>query len=183
MDKANPATVSSFRLDKYTVTVGRFRQFVSAWNGGWTPTAASGKHTHLNSGQGLANNGPHGGFEPGWITTDNSKISLTTANFTSCTGSNLTNDFQLIAYSSDTWTDTPTTQENLPMVCVNWYEAYAFCIWDGGFLPSEAEWEYAAAGGSEQRKYPWGSTDPGLASRYAIYNCDYPMPSVVCTDV
>ncbi|MGO9835775.1 MAG: SUMF1/EgtB/PvdO family nonheme iron enzyme [Polyangiaceae bacterium] len=32
--------------------------------------------------------------------------------------------------------------------CVNWYESYTFCIWDGGFLPSEAEWEYAAGGGS-----------------------------------
>ncbi len=32
------------------------------------------------------------------------------------------------------------------MVCVNWHEAYAFCIWDGGVLLSEAEWEYAAAG-------------------------------------
>jgi sulfatase modifying factor 1 len=183
MGEADPATVSSFRLDKYDVTVGRFRQFVSAWNGGWMPTAGSGKHTHLNGGQGLTNNGPQGGYEPGWVTADNSNIALTTANLTSCMGSNLTNDFKLIPYSSNTWTDTPTTQENLPMVCVNWYEAYAFCIWDGDFLPSEAEWEYAAAGGNQQREYPWGPTDPGRANRYAIYNCDYPMPSVVCTDV
>jgi sulfatase modifying factor 1 len=35
---------------------------------------------------------------------------------------------------------------------------FAFCIWDGGFLPSEAEWNYAATGGSEQRVYPW--SDP-----------------------
>jgi formylglycine-generating enzyme required for sulfatase activity len=62
---------------------------------------------------------------------------------------------------------------------VNWYEAYAFCIWDGGFLPSHDEWEYAAAGGSQQREYPWGSTPPGAANQYAIYadstgNCYYP---------
>jgi formylglycine-generating enzyme required for sulfatase activity len=50
---------------------------------------------------------------------------------------------------------------------VNWYEAYAFCIWDGGFLPSEAEWEYAAAGGSQQRQYPWGSHAPGTDNQYA----------------
>ena len=49
------------------------------------------------------------------------------------------------------------------MNCVNWFEAYAFCIWDGGFLPSDTEWEYAAAGGSLQREYPWGSTAPGTA--------------------
>jgi sulfatase modifying factor 1 len=66
------------------------------------------------------------------------------------------------------------SQENLPIDCVNWYEAYAFCIWDGGFLPSQAEEEYAASGGSEQREYPWGSTDPGQLSEYAIYGCLYP---------
>ncbi len=38
---ADPASVSAFRLDKYEVTVGRFRQFVTAWNGGhgWVPAA------------------------------------------------------------------------------------------------------------------------------------------------
>ena len=29
--EAHPATVSNFRLDKYLVTVGRFRRFVEAW--------------------------------------------------------------------------------------------------------------------------------------------------------
>jgi formylglycine-generating enzyme required for sulfatase activity len=66
------------------------------------------------------------------------------------------------------------------MNCVTWYEAYAFCIWDGGFLPSQAEWEYAAAGGSEQRLYPWGSMDPGTENRYAIYGCYYPSGSAEC---
>ncbi len=41
------------------------------------------------------------------------------------------------------------------------------------FLPSESEWEYAAAGGGEQRAYPWGSTDPGADNLYAIYGCHY----------
>jgi formylglycine-generating enzyme required for sulfatase activity len=84
-----------------------------------------------------------------------------------------------------TWTETAGSQENLPINCVNWYEAYAFCIWDGGFLPSEAEWEYVAAGGSQQLEYPWGSTDPGTGNQYAIYNCDYPNGSGygTCTGV
>ena len=64
--------------------------------------------------------------------------------------------------------------ETLPMNCINWYDAYAFCIWDGGFLASEAEFGFAAAGGADQREYPWGSMDPGTANTYAITNCYYP---------
>jgi formylglycine-generating enzyme required for sulfatase activity len=70
----------------------------------------------------------------------------------------------------DTWTSSVGAHEDLPIGCVNWFEAYAFCIWDGGFLPSEAEWEYAAAGGSEQRDFPWGPTLPGTVNMYAIYD-------------
>jgi formylglycine-generating enzyme required for sulfatase activity len=156
--EADPATVSSFRLDKYDVTVGRFRQFVSAWNAGWSPTAGSGKHTHLNGGLGLANSGVTGTYEPGWIASDTNNVAPTDANL-GCSDAGF----------SATWTSTAGTHENLPMNCTNWWEAYAFCIWDGGFLPTNAEWRYAAAGGTQQREYPWGSTDPGTGSQYAIY--------------
>ncbi len=60
-----------------------------------------------------------------------------------------------------TWTDSPGANENRPMVCITWYEAMAFCAWDGGFLPTEAESMYAASGGNLQRAYPW-SSPPGL---------------------
>jgi sulfatase modifying factor 1 len=59
-DEADPATVSSFRLDEFDVTVGRFRQFVNAWNGAWLPAPGSGKHGHLNGGLGLARAVLHG---------------------------------------------------------------------------------------------------------------------------
>jgi formylglycine-generating enzyme required for sulfatase activity len=162
-----PATVSSYRLDKYLVTVGRFRQFVNSVlppNGGtgWLPAKGSGKHTHLNGGEGLVDVGAPSEagpvYESGWVMSDDGNIAPTNTNLASCS-----------PYS--TWTNSVGSQENLPVNCVNWYEAYAFCIWDGGFLPSEAEWEYAAAGGSQQREYPWGSTPSGnsVGYQYAIY--------------
>lgn len=164
-DLAALATVSSFRLDKYDVTVGRFRQFVSAWNGGsgWLPPMGSGKHIHLNGGQGLTNSASAGTYETGWLASDDSNVSPT-------------NEYLGCDPAWDTWTDSPGGHENLPIICVNWWESYAFCIWDGGFLPSEAEWEYAAAGGSQQREYPWGSAAPGTGNQYAIYDCYYDPP-------
>src|SRR5690606_23579495 len=59
--------------------------------------------------------------------------------------------------TNQTWTPTIGANENRPISSVNWYQSYAFCIWDGGFLPSEAEWNYAAAGGTERGYYPWSS--------------------------
>jgi formylglycine-generating enzyme required for sulfatase activity len=58
-----------------------------------------------------------------------------------------------------TWTDSPMSTDNLPINMVTWYESLAFCAWDQGWLVTEAEWNYAAAGGGEQRVFPW-STDP-----------------------
>ncbi len=59
------ATVSSYRLDKYEVTVGRFRAFVDGWVGNWCPAAGAGKHTHLNGGAGLVNSGAGGRLRAG----------------------------------------------------------------------------------------------------------------------
>ena len=166
--KADPATVSPFRLDKYEITVGRFRQYVKYLSSGGSPPAAgSGKHTHLNGGKGLADSGNSGAFEPGWDAAWNSNIA-------SGAGAAAQWNTQLRCNKYGTWTDDPGANELLPLTCLNWWESHAFCIWDGGFLPSEAEWRFAAAGGDEQRMYPWGSMNPGSDSQYSIYDCCYP---------
>jgi len=171
----SPATVSSFRLDKYEVTVGRFRNFVTAVVGGWTPAAGSGKHTHLNSGAGLANSAG-GGNEPGWDTAWNGNLPTVKATWdgSSYLGANAT---------YQTWTPSSGGNETRPINYVNWYQSAAFCIWDGGFLPSEAEWNYAAAGGNEQRQYPWGAAVPGANASLAVYGCYFPGPGGGCIGV
>jgi formylglycine-generating enzyme len=166
-----PATVSSFRLDRFEATVGRFRKFVAATTEGWKPAAGAGKHVHLNGGKGLLQDGTQAG-EAGWDSSWNRNLASTQAEWT--TSLSCEKDYQ-------TWTEISGLNEARPIVCAHWFDAAAFCIWDGGFLPSEAEWGYAAAGGAEQRSYPWSKAYPDTAincSNANFYGCSSGLQSV-----
>lgn len=116
--------VSGYELDKYEVTVGRFRRFIEHWD--FTPfPSGAGAHPRI----------PGSGWRSSWNRfLPASQVALQTS----------------VSLGADA----------LPVARVTWYEAFTFCVWDGGRLPTEAEWEYAAAGGDSNREFPWGQEPP-----------------------
>ncbi len=149
LDDKYVAKVSPFVLDTYEVTVGRFRAFFDSYAEN-TPKEGSGRN-------------PSDGMDPGWSAAyplPADAAALATA----------------ISGTGCTWTAAPSGYEHLPITCVDWYLAYAFCIYDGGRLPTEAEWNYAAAGGEEQRVYPWSNPHDSAAitASHAVYSVTAP---------
>jgi formylglycine-generating enzyme required for sulfatase activity len=129
------ATVSPFVLDAFEVTVGRFRSFFDAYES-WMPEVGAGAHPSLAGS--------------GYLEEFSAALPVSREEL----GESLACDTEA------TWTPVALANEALPINCVNWAVALSFCIWDGGRLPTEAEWEFAAAGGDENRLYPWGASAP-----------------------
>ncbi|HEY5600428.1 MAG TPA: SUMF1/EgtB/PvdO family nonheme iron enzyme, partial [Candidatus Manganitrophaceae bacterium] len=64
------------------------------------------------------------------------------------------------------WREEIFSEPDQPVVGISWHDAVGYCEWlslvagTSFRLPTEAEWERAARGGLEGKKYPWGDESP-----------------------
>jgi formylglycine-generating enzyme required for sulfatase activity len=143
----HPGTVGDFYLDTFEVTVGRFRQFAeeyNAWRNAGHPSEGEGQHPRI----------PDSGWRSAW---GDDGLPLSDAHFNVDLGCK--SGFYSWKIDAD-----PRLAQN----CLTWPLAFAFCVWSGGRLPTEAEWEIAAAGADENRLYAWGIDAP--TPDLAVYN-------------
>jgi formylglycine-generating enzyme len=166
-DAQYPAKISPYLLDAYEVTGGRFRAWVEATKGnlrGSAPAVGKGAHPKV------ANSG--------WRAEWNTFLPATRAEVDSMLGSDKCQvGSNIDDYGTLTWwtaplearikqanggkadilaANTKTALDSKPLNCVPWHVLMAFCVWDGGRLPTDAEFSFAAQAGSEQREFPWG---------------------------
>ncbi len=155
----------AYNLDKYEVTVGRMRAFLKAVDANVYAAAP-------RPGSGAAPGYPSTGWQSNW----NARLPGNPALY----GGNGwdTIEFRFGPngckrgaggdYGTSTWTRDPDQHDvengnfdRKPIVCVDWYLMNAFCIWDGGRLPTYAEFATAFYGGGTPRKMPWGDAPTG----------------------
>lgn len=194
-DPGFPATVSPFVLDTFEVTAGRIRAWVEATDGdlrGSAPAAGAGAHPKIKGS----------GWRPEWnryLPSSRAEVDRLFGpedgreGILACQIGTNVDDYGALTW----WTpeldekvrdrnqgrpeilseNTKDALDRKPINCIPWHVLFAFCVWDGGRLPTDAEFGFAFAGGSEQRPFPWGR----VAEEHLAHIGDRPDLSLVPT--
>ena len=156
-------TGSAARIDKYHVTAGRMREFitrvggnarafaggVAGWNASWSPYVAS---TVAEANTFL---GPY------WLGADNQNDVATNAvSKRSCNPNGFGGHtyWTPAAAGGDASDYSQNQLDPKALNCVGWHMARAFCAWDGGRLPTQAEITNAFTNNGANA-FPWQFAD------------------------